>query len=743
MNLPFSSWWPAASLGRPVKPGPKWRWPPAGLETRSSRLLAVAVAVWLAVSAVFSVTLFSQRVHVAVGDLAPRNVVAPYGVIDWGATAKAREAAAANVPDVYTTNPAVLGQARAAETAAFRLLFALSEAPGVPMAERVAAAAKGTGLDLSPAVWQEVLSLAPPELAQLEQDSLVILASVMGNGNGVRDTATGLAEARGFVAQLAAQQESDPGLRAFLTAFGQANVRPNTFVNLPDTLARKAEAASQVPLVKILRGEQVLVEGQRVTAADIQVLKELDLLDQGFDPGPIAGSLLFGALMVGVLAVYLWLFRRALLEREGLALMAGLLLVAGLIAADALSGLSVLDYLVVPTVAMLVAAMVDSGLGLLMAGVLALALAVLTGSDVDVALVSFFGGVAAVFAVSVLSRRHDLVWTSLLVGGVNVLGLAGLDVMQGASLLQYHQWQGLVWGFVDGALATWVARATIPLLEGPFGIVTPMKLIELSNPNQPLLRKLLVEAPGTYHHSIMVGNLAEAAAEAVGGNSLLARVGAYYHDVGKAKRPYFFVDNQFGGENPHDKLSPALSALIISSHVRDGLEMARKAHLPEAIVQFIREHHGTTLIGYFYRKAVESDTGEGVVEEDFRYDGPKPQSKETAIVMLADASEAICRTLQHPTPQQIEATVRKIIQDRLQDGQLDDSNLTLKELDVIARTFTRVLTGIFHQRIEYPERVLKEMERSKGRGGVGGKSPRAPLRRMGGHGSAGGPPSAG
>ena len=240
----------------------------------------------------------------------------------------------------------------------------------------------------------------------------------------------------------------------------------------------------------------------------------------------------------------------------------------------------------------------------------------------------------------------------------------------------------------------------------------------------------------------MVGNLAEAGTEAVGGNSLLARVGAYYHDIGKTKRPYFFVDNQFGAENPHDKLAPGLSALIISSHVRDGIELAREHRVPEAIVNFIREHHGTMLISFFYQKALQADTGDGVVEADFRYDGPKPQSKETAIVMLADASEATTRTLKHPTPQAIEQVVRKIIKDRLTDGQLDESNLTLKELDVVAKTFTRVLTGAFHQRIEYPEQVLKEMERSKKRGNMGGKSPRN-IRRIGGNGPPSGPNSAG
>jgi len=272
-------------------------------------------------------------------------------------------------------------------------------------------------------------------------------------------------------------------------------------------------------------------------------------------------------------------------------------------------------------------------------------------------------------------------------------------------------WHGLVFALVDGLLAAALAGGLLQLVEVPLGLVTAMKLIELSNPNQPLLRKLLVGAPGTYHHSIMVGNLAEAATEAVGGNSLLARVGAYYHDIGKSNRPYFFVDNQFGGDNPHDNLSPTLSAIIISSHVRDGVELAKQHHLPDAIVQFIRQHHGTTLMSYFYQRALSLDTGDGVVEEDFRYEGPRPQSKETAIVMLADASEATCRTLKHPNPQTIEQTVRRLISERLQDGQLDESDLTLRDLDTVARTFTRVLTGVFHQRVEYPERVLREMER--------------------------------
>ncbi len=476
----------------------------------------------------------------------------------------------------------------------------------------------------------------------------------------------------------------------------------------------------------------------RYNAADIEVLRQLGLLDRGFNAGPVVGSMIVAAAFVGIMASYLWVLRRRLAESPELAIIASLVTVVGLLAADTLAGIPAVSYLVVPTAVMLITALIDNGLGLVMAGLLALAIAVLTGSDLNVVLVSFFGGVAAVFGVSRLSQRYDIIRSGVLVGVVNLVVLLGLDVMQGAAFLQAPVWQALVFALVDGLGAAVLTMGSIPFLEGPFGIITAMKLIELANPNQPLLRKLLVEAPGTYHHSIMVGNLAEAATEAVGGNSLLARVGAYYHDIGKSKRPYFFIDNQFGAENPHDKLAPTLSALIISSHVRDGIELAREYRVPDPIVHFIREHHGTTIISYFYRKAVQADTGEGVAESDFRYDGPRPQSKETAIVMLADASEATTRTLKNPTPQIIEQVVRRVIKDRLQDGQLDESNLTLKELDVIARTFTRILTGVFHQRIEYPDKVLKEMERSRNRGNMGPKPPRV-VRRMGGNGPPGGP----
>ncbi len=672
---------------------------------KAARQLSVAVLTWLAIAAIFSGTLLSQRIDVHVGDLAPRTVYAPYGVVDWGATEHARKEAMASVGRVLTVDRHVLDRARQQVVNRFNLLSALSMDKAAPLKAREAVAAQDIPINLPAAVWGQVLRL-PPNAANgisiLEQQAMVIISSVLGNED-VRNTPVALTFARDGAAQLAADEQADPGLRLFLTDFTRNLISPNTFVNHTATHERRQLAASRVPLVKILRGETVLVQGQRVTANDIRVLRELGLLSRGINVAPYAGSLLLSAVLVGILGGYLWFQRRGLLQETTEVAATGAIFVLFLLGSDLLKNFSVVSYLMVPTAAVMIAVLYDAGLGMILAGVLSLAIAALTDASITVALVSFLGAVAGVLGVKRLAHRYDILWAGVAVGAVNVLGLAGMDWMQGASLAQYPVWQGLVYAAVDGLLAASLAGGLLQLVEGPLGLVTAMKLIELSNPNQPLLRKLVVDAPGTYHHSMVVGNLAEAATEAIGGNSLLARVGAYYHDVGKSKRAYFFVDNQFGGENPHDDLPPNLSAVIIASHVRDGVELAKTHHLPEALVQFIREHHGTTLIRYFYDKALQSDTGDGVVEEDFRYEGPRPQSKETAVVMLADASEATCRTLKQPTTAVIEQTVRRLIADRLHDGQLDESQLTLRDLDTIARTFTRVLTGVFHQRVEYPE----------------------------------------
>jgi hypothetical protein len=241
----------------------------------------------------------------------------------------------------------------------------------------------------------------------------------------------------------------------------------------------------------------------------------------------------------------------------------------------------------------------------------------------------------------------------------------------------------------------------LPFFEFVFGVTTDITLLELGNPSHPLLKRLMTEAPGTYSHSVMTANLAETAAEAIGANQLLARVGAYFHDVGKVIRPAFFVENQAGGENPHDSTSPSLSARIITAHVREGVELAEEHGLPPEVTDIVRQHHGTSVVGYFYDKA--SKKGGPLLEADFRYDGRRPTSREAALVMMADMAEAGARSLQKPTPEKIEAMIRKMVRVKMDDHQFDETDLSVADIESVIMVYTRMLASVYHPRIEYPE----------------------------------------
>jgi putative nucleotidyltransferase with HDIG domain len=262
----------------------------------------------------------------------------------------------------------------------------------------------------------------------------------------------------------------------------------------------------------------------------------------------------------------------------------------------------------------------------------------------------------------------------------------------------------IVAGLANGLItAIGVVPGTLTFLEWLLGIATNIRLLELSDLNHPLLKQLAMQAPGTYHHSLMVGNLAEAAAEDIGANSLLARVGSYYHDVGKMSKPLYFSENQHGGKNKHDELTPNMSALILTAHTREGVELARESRLNQPIIDFIEQHHGTSLMPFFYQKAMELSSGQDVSEENFRYPGPRPQSREIAVCMLADSVEAASRTLTNPTHGRIKAMVEKITNNKFIDGQLDECDLTLKDIHAITDSFVRVMSGYLHSRVEYPE----------------------------------------
>jgi putative nucleotidyltransferase with HDIG domain len=315
-----------------------------------------------------------------------------------------------------------------------------------------------------------------------------------------------------------------------------------------------------------------------------------------------------------------------------------------------------------------------------------------------------------------VKQRMALTWSGLVVGAA-LAGVAASGLLLQGELSSVGALVTIGMAFVSGVASGFLVSALLPVFEAGFGYTTDIKLLELANLNHPLLRELIIRSPGSYHHSMMVGSLCEAAADSIGCNSLLVRVGAYYHDIGKMKNPIYFAENQKYGENPHDKLKPNMSALIIKAHVKDGIEMARAHRLPNEIIDFIAQHHGTSLIAYFYHKAKQQEDPEvdSVDEKDYRYPGPKPQSRETAICLLADGIEAASRAMPNPTPARLKGLVHNMINRAFTDGQLDECDLTLRDLNIIEQAFLRILTGIYHHRPEYPEQKREREQRERER----------------------------
>lgn len=353
--------------------------------------------------------------------------------------------------------------------------------------------------------------------------------------------------------------------------------------------------------------------------------------------------------------------------------------------------------------AMFITILFDIHIGLISSTIIALLMGLLIPEERFFVIYAFIGGIVASLSVLHCKKRTGLLRAGLFIGLANILMAVAIDLYE-AKLFTPTGPFDMVFAASGGLIVSLVVSGLLPLFESLFEVTTDFKLMELLDLNQPILKDLLLTAPGTYYHSIMISSLAESAAEAILVNPLLTRVCAYYHDIGKTKKPEYFIENQIGPVNRHDKLSPHMSSLILISHVKDGVELAREHRLPKPVIDIIPQHHGTRLINYFYEKAKKNrDPGLAPVEEEeFRYPGPKPQSKIAAIIMLADAVEAASRTLISPSLARVSGLVNRIVNDIYLDGQLDESDLTLKDLRRISDSFVRVLTGIFHHRIEYP-----------------------------------------
>ncbi|MCX7796149.1 MAG: HDIG domain-containing protein [bacterium] len=478
-------------------------------------------------------------------------------------------------------------------------------------------------------------------------------------------------------------------------------IRPNLFLNVEETIKRQNEAKNSVQPIKyrILKGQIIVRRGDIITREHMKYLDALGLTKSQPNIPGIIGLGVIILLSELVIVEFVRSYLPSIYNNVPLNWLIAIILIVGLIL---VKGFSLLSIYLVPlaTLTILSTVLLDYRLSiviLVFSGILP------NVSNPDILrfyLPLFIGSIVGVLTTKDITQRGDLTKAGIFVSLTQVAGVGAISVMGYGDLRSIIL--NAVYALGSGLLSSILAIGLMPYLEHLFQILTPIRLTELINFTQPLLKRLMLEAPGTYHHSILIGNLAESAGEALGANLPLIRAGSYYHDIGKVRRPYFFIENQLGQENLHDRLPPSLSRLIILQHVDDGVMLAKQYRIPEQIIDFIREHHGTSLVSYFYHKALKENP-DNVREEDYRYKGPKPRSKETAIVMLADAVEAAVRSLEHPTPQKIEDVVRGIIEERLKDGQLDDSPLTLRDINIIAESFIKVLNGLFHPRIEYPE----------------------------------------
>ncbi|MCK9229302.1 MAG: HDIG domain-containing protein [Syntrophales bacterium] len=538
-------------------------------------------------------------------------------------------------------------------------------------------------------------------------------------------------------------QEEDTALRNASVALAEKIIRPNLVYSRSATEQKRKQIVDDVKpaFYKVQKNEMIVREGQKITGSDVDKLRAFSAMRDGHPLGRL--SIFMGTvLLIAILA--LALFRLSIQHLQGtpgltknvlfLALVAVLqvaLLKAGIFVCEAVDlsfpGLNNPFVFAIPFAAgaMLVSVLLGSReAGLTFAVFLSFLTTFLFQDKAAFFIYSFSGSVAASYAIVHCKKRSDFFKTGLLVGAVNVLVALGLIMLSGTLLIPKTA-VTLVMALSGGLIAGIVVSGTVPLFEYLFGYTTDIRLLELANLNQPIFQDMIMTAPGTYHHAIIVASMVEAAAEEIGANSLLAKVGAYYHDIGKMKKPLYYVENQQNWENKHDKLKPSMSSRVIISHVKDGCDMANALKLGEELRDIIRQHHGTRLAAFFYEKAKkERDPSQPpILESDFRYPGPKPQSKEAALVLLADIVEASSRILKNPTPSRIRTLVDARIRETVDDNQLDESSLTFSDLNKIAESYARILIGIFHHRIEYSESDGKEVPHVKKNGSPRRKSP--------------------
>jgi putative nucleotidyltransferase with HDIG domain len=634
------------------------------------------------------------------GDVSPYDVKSPFKVtyVSQIRTKQERDRAAAAVPDVYRPIPDSWTLAHDQANRALTQLGQIRQA-ATSHAEKATEIGRLPGLSLAPSVIDDLLALDDVQWQKVVSETLRLVDRIMRR----QITAQQMGDVKAGV-----PSQVDPSLddraEAVVTALVQNFVHPTEEVDQVATEQARKQAMDAVPPVQVTieKGETILRNGDVVGALDVEKLQATGLSNAVIRWRDVAAMGLVSLALSVLLCVYLYRFQLTVSRSPRRLVLLGVLLIAQVIAAKlTIPGREYYAYLF-PSAAvpMLLAMLLDTELGLLAAAIVAVTMALSANAGAELFVSALVAGGLGALSVHRMERINALSIAALAVSAGNFVVIVSFQLLNGESNAQLFALDGLL-AVISGGLSAALTLGTVSFLGHIFGIATTLNLLELAHPSQPLFRRLLTEAPGTYHHSVVVANLAERAAAAIGADTLLCRIGGYYHDVGKLSRPYAFVENQVDGQNIHDQLDAYTSARVILAHVSDGLALAAKYRIPARIQDMIAQHHGTTIVQYFYRQASQG-AEQPVDESAFRYAGPRPQSREAAIMMLADSVEATVRASRDRSAENLEATIDKIVRERVSTGQLDECDLTMSDLHKIRAAFLSVLQGIYHPRIEYP-----------------------------------------
>ncbi|MDR1069340.1 MAG: HDIG domain-containing protein [Gracilibacteraceae bacterium] len=738
-----------------------WRTPQLGLKC------LLFLGFWAAITVVLSSGLITSSQNITQGEPSPELIRAPYDREVAYTDKYEREIAAAreSAPAVYRVNEAFVNMFMQGYRNMFNVLLGLAG----ERARETEAPPDGTGAaggeETPPAAadWQSetqalrvsdyygvlddetfaaIMALPAETLENARDEALTVMRQVMESEEDGARAAEDLPQLQERVMdRLMVSGLPDP-LRELTGSYvGQELLSPTFVIDLQATEWAKEQAAAAVTLEthSYRTNEKIVGVGEIVDERIFAVLSDYGLVRTESVLLPLLGIALLTLLSVVITVVFAWQVCPRIREHWrkiiiiGILELALLIIVYGMFSIDfANESWNALLIFLAPVAwtTMTVSILLGSRMAIVVCIVQALYIALLadpqgfSGIGAADGFVALFSGLVGAQSAARLSRRSDFAKAGLLVGLTDIVLICAMTMLEGGGWLMSLT-TGLLFIVVSAVLTIVLTIGALPGFEYVFNITSSMRLIELGNPNNPLLKSLLMEAPGTYHHSVMVGNLAETAAEEIGADSVLVRVGALYHDIGKLKRPYFFIENQFSQENPHERIAPSLSALILTSHTKDGLEMAKQYKLPESICEIIQQHHGDSLTRFFYHKALEETPD--ISEDIFRYAGPNPQTREAAIVMLADSVEAAVRAVSGGNPGKIEGIVRKVIKEKLDGGHLNQCELTFRDLDKIAASFVKVLLGIYHTRVVYPDapparKALKKPAEPQAEGETDGKA---------------------